>query len=253
MRVIDSFIIAFATYSRIPMPRAAWSDENRQYAMCFFPLIGAAVGATLWGWLLLCDALGLGQLMRGAVAAAIPLLVTGGIHMDGFMDTCDALASWQTKERRLEILPDSHVGAFAVIGCCAYLLVTAGLLSEATATDAPPLAAGFVLSRTLSAWTMTAFKKARPDGMLGGFAKTANARAVRIASALYAIVCIAVWALCGGRLAAICLLIATVCLLAYRRMAYAYFGGVTGDLAGWFLQVTELCLSAAIIMGGKLL
>lgn len=51
MRLMDAFVIAFSTYSRIPMPRAAWSEENRRYAMCFFPLVGALVGLLLWaGW-----------------------------------------------------------------------------------------------------------------------------------------------------------------------------------------------------------
>ena len=119
MRVIRSFVIAFTTYSRVPMPQVEWSEENRKYAMCFFPLIGAVIGAALWLWLLLCDRLALGALLRGAGGAMIPLLVTGGIHMDGFMDTSDALASWQPKEKRLEILKDSRIGAFAAMGCCA--------------------------------------------------------------------------------------------------------------------------------------
>ncbi len=117
MRVIRSLCIAFSTYSRIPVPQVAWTDENRKYSMCFFPLIGAVIGLLLWGWLALCDALGFGALLRGAVGALLPILVTGGIHMDGFMDTSDALASWQSPEKRLEILKDSHVGAFAVLGC----------------------------------------------------------------------------------------------------------------------------------------
>ena len=73
MRLMDAFVIAFSTYSRIPMPSAAWSEENRRYAMCFFPLVGAAVGLLLWGWLALCDALGVGSILRGAAGALIPL------------------------------------------------------------------------------------------------------------------------------------------------------------------------------------
>ena len=50
MRVIRSLCIAFSTYSRIPVPQVAWTDENRKYSMCFFPLIGAVIGLLLWGW-----------------------------------------------------------------------------------------------------------------------------------------------------------------------------------------------------------
>ncbi len=252
MRVIRSFVIAFSTYSRIPTPQVEWSDENRKYAMCFFPLIGAVIGLMLWGWLWLCDVLGLGALLRGAVGALLPLVVTGGIHMDGFMDTSDALASWQTRERRLEILKDSHVGAFAVMGCAGYLLLTAGLLSEAAAAHGPMLLGAFVISRAMSAWALAAFRSARPKGMLDSFAQAAHKRMVAIGCITYAVICVLLWALCGGWLALACLLTAALCLAYYRHMAYKQFGGVTGDLAGWFVQMTELALTAVIILGGKL-
>ena len=252
MRVIPSFVIAFSTYSRIPMPQVEWSDENRKYTMCFFPLIGAAVGLLLWGWLWLCDALTVGPMLRGAVGALLPLLVTGGIHMDGFMDTSDALASWQTKERRLEILKDSHVGAFAVIGCAGYLLLNAGLLGEVSAKAGPLLLFVYVLSRALSAWAMAAFRNARPKGMLDAFGQAAHKRMVTISSGMYAALCVLCWAVFGGWLALAAALAAGLCLAYYRRMAYRQFGGVTGDLAGWFLQITELVLTAVIVTGGML-
>ena len=253
MRVIRSMIIAFSTYSRIPMPQVEWSDENRKYTMCFFPLIGAAVGLLLWGWLVLCDALDIGPVLRGAVGALLPLLVTGGIHMDGFMDTSDALASWQTKERRLEILKDSHVGAFAVLGCSGYLLAAAGVLSEASAQAGPMLLCVFVLSRALSAWAMAAFRSARPNGMLDAFAQAAHRRMVTFSSSIYVLLCAVVWIIFGGWLAAACAAAAAGCVLYYHHMAYKQFGGVTGDLAGWFLQIAELVMTAVIVLGGKML
>ena len=253
MHLIRSFLIAFSTYSRIPVPQVEWTEENRRYAMCFFPLIGVVLGLILWGWLALCDALRIGALLRGAVAALLPLLVTGGIHMDGYMDVTDALASWQPKEKRLEILKDSHAGAFAVMGCAGYLLLSAALFSEAGTDDGLKLLCGFVLSRTLSALALTIFRNARPQGMLDDFSRTAQRRMILVSSMIYGIVCIVVWGLTGGWLALICPAAAALCLFCYRHMAYKQFGGVTGDLAGWFLQVTELVLAAVIVMGGKLL
>lgn len=251
MRLIRSLAIAFSTYSRIPMPQVEWSDENRKYTMCFFPLIGAVIGLLLGAWLWLCDVLAIGAVLRGAVGALLPLLVTGGIHMDGFMDTSDALASWQNRERRLEILKDSHVGAFAAMGCAGYLLLAAGLLSEAAVKSAPMLLCAYVLSRAMSAWAMAAFKSARPNGMLDAFAQAAHRRMVSISCAVYAVLCALCWFVFGGWLCLACFAAAALCLLYYRRMAYQHFGGVTGDLAGWFLQITELVLTAVIVLGGK--
>lgn len=253
MGVIRGLITAFAMFSRVPVPRVDWTEENRRYAMCFFPCVGVVVAAALALWLWLCGRLGLGAALKGAVGALIPLAVTGGIHMDGFMDTVDALASCQPRERKLEILKDSRVGAFAAMACAGYLLAAAGLMSELASTDALRVGACFVLSRAMSAWTMATLQSARPDGMLNGLARAARPRAVIAASAAWAAASLAALAIAGGWLAAAVVLVALACLLGYRRMAYRQFGGVTGDLAGWFLQVTELCCVAAVVMGGKLL
>ena len=253
MRVIRSFVIAFSTYSRIPMPQVEWSDENRKYSMCFFPLIGAVIALIIWGWLRLCDMLSVGAALRGAVCAVIPLFVTGGIHMDGFMDTSDAVASWQPKERRLEILKDSHVGAFAVIGCAGYLLLSAAVYSEMSVQSAPMLIGVFMLSRALSALALAFFRSARPGGMMDSFARTAHRRMVSITAVVYALICAALWIIIGKWLAAACFAGAALCFAYYRRMAYKNFGGVTGDLAGWFVQITELALAAIIVLGGKII
>ena len=252
MQLKDSFFIALSTYSRIPVPNVKWTDENRRYALCFFPLIGLAVGLCLVVWLQVFGALALGPVLKGAGAAVIPLLITGGIHMDGLMDTSDALAAWQPPEKRLEILKDSHTGAFAVIACAAYLLLAAGLLSECTVKDAWPLAACFVLSRSLSAWQTATMKQARPGGMLDGFAKSAAKKAVCGAAAGYAAACAAVWLLCLGWKAVLPVCASALTAACWRRMALKCFGGMTGDLAGWLLQMAELACMAGVVLGGKL-
>ena len=249
MHVLKGLVIAFASYTRIPMPQVDWSEENRRWSMCFFPLIGVVVGGLIWLWLALCDGLHIGPFLRGAIGAVLPLLVTGGIHMDGFMDVTDAMSSWQTKEKRLEILKDSHVGAFAVIACGAYLLLMAGLLSECTAAQGLGLTAAFVLSRSMSAYAMVALPQAKKQGMLADNARNADHHRVRLASwgwfaaAAVAAVCGLGWyglALPAGALA---------CLGWYAHRAKKYFGGISGDQAGWYVQVTELVGLGLTVLG----
>ena len=249
MRLMQSLFIAFSTYSRIPVPRAEWSEENKRYSMCFFPLIGAALGLVLTAWLWVCRLLNAGPFLQGSIAAILPILVTGGIHMDGFMDTMDAVSSWQTRERRLEILKDSHAGAFAVIGCAGYLLVSAGLYSELS--FALPMGCVFVLSRCLSALALNHLPKANPGGMLSGFADAAKKRAVDIACGCYILICAALLLIFGKWIGLAVLAAAGICLLCYRRLAMKLFGGVTGDLAGWFVQITEIACLAVLTLGGK--
>ncbi len=251
--MIRSAVIAFSTYSRLPMPQVEWSEENRRYAMCFFPLVGAVVGGLIWLWLCMCGWLELNALVKGAVGAVIPLMVTGGIHMDGFMDTTDALASWQSQEKRLEILKDSHTGAFAVMGCAGYLLLSAALYSEADPAAGLRLAGVFVLSRALSAFALVRMRNARNRGMLDDISRVAEKRLVTLSGGVYALLCLVLWLATGVRTALLCVAAAVLCYLYYQHMSYKQFGGVTGDLAGWFLQVTELVLTAVIVIGGKLL
>ena len=126
----SSFAIAFSMYSKIPMPQAEWSEENRKYVICFFPLVGAVAGALCYAWYRLCGGINAGAFFYTAGMAAIPLFLTGGIHVDGFMDTMDALHSYRDREEKLRILKDSHIGAFAVICLLGYYLTYLGGISE---------------------------------------------------------------------------------------------------------------------------
>ena len=146
MRIIRSVIVAFSMYSRIPMPQFRWEDADTKYMLCFFPWVGAVIGAAVWFFTRLCDWLNIGLLCETFAGAAIPLLITGGFHADGFLDTSDALHSYQSRERKLEILKDSHVGAFAVIRFAIY-----GILYLAKACAVTDFLCG-LLSGTLSEW-----------------------------------------------------------------------------------------------------
>ena len=103
MIVLQTMAVAFAMFSALPVPQFTWNSKNMRYALCAFPLIGGIIGA-LWS---LCGALPLPDMIRAGGFCLIPVLVTGGIHLDGYADTCDALASYGDREKKLEILSDA--------------------------------------------------------------------------------------------------------------------------------------------------
>lgn len=251
-KLLCSLDIAFSMYSAIPMPRVDWDQENMRYIMCWFPLVGGVIGGLVYGWLWLCGVLGVGAVLTAVIAAALPVLISGGIHLDGFCDTADALASHAPMERKLEILKDPHTGAFALIGCVLYLLVSFGLWTEYVfqPRSAAVLALGFVLSRGCSGFSVVTFRCAKNSGLVALFARAADRK--RAAAALV------VWIVstAGGMLwispsAGICCLLGALAVFAwYRYTAYRQFGGVSGDLAGWFLQLCELGMLAAVIFYG---
>ena len=236
-----SLCIAFATYSRIPTPRVEWSDKSLRYAVCFFPLIGAVIGALEYGWCLLAGVLSCGDLLRGAVAAAIPLLVTGGIHADGFCDTVDALSSHAPRERKLEILKDSHCGAFAVIFFGLWLIVWLAGWSALAGRDLTACACcGFVVSRALSGLALNHWPQARKQGMLRTVADAGNKTAVTAAMLVYLAAAAAGALLIDLKRGALVLAVNALVFWWYRRMSMKQFGGVTGDLAGCFVTCAEL-------------
>ena len=161
--------------------------------------------------------------------------------MDGYLDTADARCSFGDREKKLEILKDPHTGAFAVIRCSMYLLAFGAAFSLIPDGSLGVTAGIFTLSRALSAWAVVSFPKAKKDGLAASFSRTAAERTVRGTSALWGILGVCLMAAaCGPLMAAACTLAAALAFICYRRMALAEVGGITGDLAGYFLQRAEL-------------
>ena len=241
-----SFILATSMYSKLPTPRTEWSDRAMAYVFCFFPWIGLVVGALEYLWFRVSDALSLGGLLFAAVCVLIPIAVTGGIHLDGLCDTCDALGSHQSRERKLEILKDTHTGAFALIGLGCWLLLYTALWTEVTAVSSLLLIP--VLSRTLSGLCAVTMKNARGTGLLASFSQASDLRCNRVVLVLWlAAVCAGLLLLHGWPI----LVGAALSLVYYIYMSKKEFGGITGDLAGWFVQICELVCLACVVLAQK--
>ena len=252
-RIWNSFLIAFAMFSKIPVPRADWDMENMKYMICFFPGIGVVIGLLICGYGRLCVLADFGMLMRAAGFVLIPVLVTGGIHLDGYLDTVDALSSWQPKERKLEILKDSHAGAFAVIMGCAYFILALGVWSETEDQALPVLGIGFVLSRALSGMALATFPCANKKGSLGMFAEAAQKRVLKTVLVLWILACAGAAFWLDWRYALILLVTVSAAYGYYYHLAVKEFGGTTGDIAGFFVQVCELMMAGTVMLGGKFL
>ena len=247
MKCLESLIVAFSMYSKIPVPQIEWKKDNMRFALCYFPLVGAVTGLIVWLWSLISGYLGVGTVLSTAVFVLIPVAVSGGIHLDGLLDTADALSSWQTRERRLEIQKDSHAGAFAIIVCCSYFLAAFAVWSEADAGSVQILTLGFVLSRALSGFGICTFPCAKNTGLAATFANAADRKKARVCLLLEAAACMAamIWLdwRRGIAAAAAAVIVCALC----RRMALKKFGGITGDIQGFFLQVCELAMAAVLV------
>ncbi|SFG38301.1 cobalamin-5'-phosphate synthase [Lachnospiraceae bacterium C7] len=250
MNIIKAFFISFSIYSQIPMPQFDWKEDDMKYTLCFFPLIGIVIGLVEIAWFILCQKFKVGNLCYSMIASAIPIGITGGFHFDGFMDTMDAKNSYQSQEKKLEILKDAHIGAFSVIKAILYFMVYIGAVSEVkNIKTIAVVAIGFGISRCLSGISVIKFKNAKTQGSLAYFNKSAEKRNVLISLIAQLIF--------YGFLQCYISLIQGIVVIAMVIVTFVYyyvfskkvFNGITGDIAGYFVTVVELMiLLSAVLM-----
>jgi len=244
------FVIAFSIYSKIPVPQFEWKEEDMKYMLCFFPWIGAVIGAGIYLWSCLCRMFDVGEMCYTVIGVAIPLIITGGFHVDGFMDTMDAFHSYQPKEKKLEILKDAHIGAFAVIMLVIYGLIYLGAFSE-IADDRllRIVCSGFFLSRCLSGISVVSFPAAKKDGMLYFFASNSQRKIVKGVLYLQGGGCIGFMLLQSAYAGIILVLAAFLAFGYYYYRTKKEIGGITGDTAGYFVLICEgsMMVVAAVI------
>lgn len=250
MKLLQSFMIAFSMYSKIPVPRVTWTKENMKYALCFFPLVGVVTGSCVWlaGSLLLRS--GCGRLFYAVIMTLVPVVISGGIHLDGFMDTIDALSSYGDREKKLAILNDPHAGSFAVLGICCYFLLTAAFWGETTVGMLPVIAGGYVLSRAMSGFAVVIFPAAKQSGLARTFQEGANRQHTGMVMVLCALAAGGFMLYASPLTAVAAIAGAVIVLVYYRLMAMRQFGGITGDLAGYFLQLCELAILIGTVLAG---
>ena len=228
--MIRSFILMLGFFTRIPMPQIEYTEERYVRGIPLLPFVGAVTGgilACIW------------QLSRWLPMPAVSLLlflayllITGGIHLDGLGDSCDALFSGRDRERMLEIMKDSRSGSFGVLGLifasAAYLILLnyaswqAVLLFPVIGKCTP------VLASTLSPYI-------RAKGMAETFCKHATGGVLVFDLA----VCLAAAFLLNVPLGIAAILSLFVCALVTLRVRHI-LGGITGDILGLVCELTQL-------------
>ena len=220
----------------LPIPYdPAEASASPARALVWFPVVGAVIGVAVGGTLMLPFP----PWTRGALGLAVWIWLSGALHEDGVMDCADAALAPVSRERRLEILKDPHVGAFAVVAEGTLLLVRAAALASAS-VFAPVVAAltgRWVMTLSLALW-----RPARPDGLGARFASGARG----VWPTVCALVLLGAVALVESRAGSVvppkALLAAPVALVAGLASAWwldRRFGGLTGDAHGAAAVIAE--------------
>ncbi|MBQ2865283.1 MAG: adenosylcobinamide-GDP ribazoletransferase [Clostridia bacterium] len=250
---LRSIAMAFSMFSRVPMPRVEWKSSNMKYMLCALPLVGVAAGVCMMLWGFLCRELYLGGLVCGAGSVLLPLIVSGGIHMDGFCDTADALSSHAGFEKKREILKDSRAGAFAVISAGGFFVLHFALCAYmgADGTAVFMLALHQVFARSIGALAGVSLPTSTQQGLLSEFRTAADSKA--------AVILIAWCVLCAGGMIALSPaggIASTICggagYLYIKRMSKKQFGGMSGDLAGFIITALQPALALCCILAERM-
>lgn len=238
---IYGFFMAWGMFLAIPCPFPKWDEKARSRMMVCLPLVGGIVGG-LWAlaaWLLRGASLPL----RAAVLAMVPWLCTGFLHLDGYMDVCDAILSRRDLETRQKILKDSHCGAFAVI--CMVLLAlgqwSIALSAEKICYGALALvpvatrACASIAVQTLPRLTTSQYAKMKCD--------VAAVTAVSLMLAATVIAPVLLWGLAGLAPLAAAAGYWLAALHGFRDLH-----GMSGDISGFALTLGELAGLAVICL-----
>jgi len=235
--------IAFGLLTTFPIRLPEdWSEGDSGRASVWYPFVGLVIGTLTWlVWKV--TMMFFPTLVAGVITLVVWVVLTGGLHLDGLADCFDGLFVSASKERRLEIMKDPHVGAFGVIGLILILFLKAVTLASLI----PTFSLSILLATSLGRWCILPaglFPLARPSGMgadfVAGFRKSFIVWGAVIPLALALLLGVrGIIALGSGLLAAVSIL----------WLAKSSIGGVTGDVFGMVVEIVETIVLLTFVAG----
>lgn len=241
--MINSLIIAVSFISIIPIPQRyipVWDSASLRY---FCPMLAVTGGifALLWlmFWAVLSELDAVSLILRGFLMMLLTLGLTGGLHLDGLMDTCDAVFSRQGREARLRILSDPQAGSFAVMGCVVILLGKTLAFSELLKLKVNP-----VMLPVYSRLGMAVLLNNLPFAKSGGLAVMLGSARSRKHNVFFLVVMVLLL-LAGSKILGV---IFVVSVIFWRHECIKIFGGISGDLLGFFVEMSEFFMMMSLVI-----
>lgn len=249
-KYFKGFLMAISMFTVIPLPRYEWDDEGGKNIMKFYPAIGLIVGLIWYGVFRLLNLLGGSIMVTTAITLITPFILTGMLHLDGYMDVCDALLSRRDKQEKLRILKDPHTGAFAVISVAMLFVVNfsgvytviSNSIKDNAINNINTSAVGLILipiiSRSLMGYLLLS-KDSMKGSSLGAFFKQGTGKVDRfiLLSSLIisSIISIFIFKIYGVIMSLAMILVSTFLV----NSAAKEFDGMSGDSAGYGLVIAE--------------
>jgi adenosylcobinamide-GDP ribazoletransferase len=248
-RALTALSMALCMYTALPLPLKRWDEKARPLMLVFLPVVGLVLGLLWYGLALLMGLLALPGAVFAALLALYPYLITGHLHLDGYMDCTDAILSRRSQEEKRRILKDPHVGAFAVISLAAlFLLCFAFAFSLPETAELRALIFVPAAVRCVSALCVVNFRPLPGSQYAKGFDRSARLVHTGILGVMLPLSLGAAFLL-GGLGAVLPPL--TAALACYLGILYArsQLGGMSGDVAGYGTVLGEAAALAAMLIG----
>jgi adenosylcobinamide-GDP ribazoletransferase len=219
--------------------------EDRVFgaSQAWFPLVGLALGGALYGFWQAFDGAFSAPVLGWLLAAALVVL-SGGLHVDGFADTTDGLYGGRSRDDSLRIMRDSHIGALGA----ASLVLLLGLKATCFASLAAGRAEALILTPVLSRWAMVVAIAAFPYARGSGLGAAFNRASLPWPAALATLTAVVAAAVLLGPDAAIVLAVAGLVALAIGSLVSRHLGGLTGDVYGAINESVEVVLLLTFLL-----
>ena len=239
-KLLKAFCMSFSMFCAIPTPFShVWEDSVRSLMLVVFPFVGTIIGG-IWALAaFLLNKINCPQMFAAAILALLPYLLTGGIHLDGYMDCCDAIFSRRPLEKKREILKDSHVGSFAVIALAMLFMLSFASFASGTG-EAWPLIIICTVSRACSAIGVSTLRPMSHSEYAGNFQQGISKGNV-IALCTILIVSFALSAYLFGVRGVIISLATILGYVISTAYAFKNLDGFSGDVTGFGHTIAELC------------
>ncbi|GBF32748.1 cobalamin synthase [Desulfocucumis palustris] len=235
---MNKFLLALQMLTRIHVREVPYDEKAAGQSVMFFPLVGLLLGGLSAGVYFL-SALVFPPPATAAIAVLALVIATGGLHLDGFMDTMDGVLSGRPRERKLEIMKDSRVGAFGALGAVCLLLLKFSLVLSLPGELVPRL---LIIAPVISRWSMacavTGFPYARPEGLGKSHANFSGKTELWVASLTALIFSGAA----GGPGGIVLFALGGLLTQLLCRRLVGQLGGLTGDTYGATNEIVEVAV-----------
>ncbi len=230
------YAIRFLTV--IPIPYKEGEDMKAVAgATVFYPFTGLLIGAVLYAAALIPESF-FSHTVTSVIITALWVIITGGLHLDGLSDLTDGLGGGLTRERKLEIMKDSRIGAFGVLALVVFLMLKAVFIMEILSMNPMVLLLAPSAGRFCTMLAILIFPSARETGMGVFFKQNSRKREPIIAGLSFILIALLTCGITGLIVSVSALLV----IMIYAAVVSGILGGLTGDVYGSVIELTELAV-----------